>query len=67
MKKEKISIWSISLFSLLFYKILDYDGIIYKSTVSNNRYGTDIVLFDKMLAKPFCEIRFVDYKNKDIN
>ena len=49
-----------------YFKQLGYDGIIYKSTVSNSRYGKNIVLFDKYLANPFDKIRFVNSENKDI-
>lgn len=49
-----------------YFNQLGFDGIIYKSTVCNNGYGKNIVLFNKYLAKPFGEIRFVHSDNKDI-
>lgn len=49
-----------------YFKKLGFDGIIYKSTVCSNGYGKDIVLFDKDLAKPFGDIRFVNSNNEDI-
>ncbi|MEW9936640.1 hypothetical protein AB2T96_10060 [Clostridium butyricum] len=36
-----------------YFKQLGYDGIMYKSTVCNNRHGKNIVLFDKYYAEPF--------------
>ncbi|MCX0385049.1 hypothetical protein LI053_06210 [Clostridium perfringens] len=49
-----------------YFKQLGFEGIIYKSTVCNNGYGKDIVLFNKNLAKPFGDIRFVNSDNEDI-
>lgn len=42
-----------------YFKQLGFDGIIYKSTVCNNQYGKNIVLFNKLYAEPF-EIKFID-------
>lgn len=49
-----------------YFKQFGFEGIIYKSTVCDNGYGKDIVLFNKNLAKPFGDIRFVNSDNEDI-
>lgn len=42
-----------------YFSKLGYDGIIYKSTVCNNGYGKNIVLFNKYYAEPF-EFKFIE-------
>lgn len=49
-----------------YFSQLGFEGIMYKSTVCNNGYGKDIVIFNKNLAKPFGEIRFVNSDNEEI-
>lgn len=49
-----------------YFKQLGYDGIIYKSTVCDNGYGKNIVLFDKYLATPLSDIKIVNSNNEEI-